>query len=171
MLSRKKMSAALVFFVSLIAAHTLTARPGNAEPARDECLAQPKGAAPAGSHWYHRADKANAGKRCWYLAAKNKNESKTESKKTRPVALVRETAPTPIPRPDPRPRAEPFGVASVIDPPVTLPIGEANDVLVLSDTEPPALANRAGPPAMPSFAGLVPGAAGLTGGGLAPARP
>jgi hypothetical protein len=170
MLNRKKASAAL-FLVSLIAANALTARPGNAEPARDECVTKPSMIAPAGSHWDHRADKANPGKRCWYLAAKNKNEGKAESKKARSVASLREMAPTPIPRPDPRPRSEPFVVASVIDTPVTLPIGEANEAPVLSDTEPLALPNPAGPPAMASFAGLVPGAAGLTDGGPARARP
>src|SRR5262245_27746061 len=93
MLSRRKRSEALVFFDTLSAANTFTARPGNAEPARDECITKPSMIAPAGSHWYYRADKTNTGKRCWYLAAKNKNESKAESKKARPVASVRETAP------------------------------------------------------------------------------
>src|SRR5882724_9921096 len=40
--------------------------------AADSCLSGPKGAAPAGSHWYYHLDRATR-KQCWYLGeAKNK---------------------------------------------------------------------------------------------------
>src|SRR4051812_29371862 len=36
--------------------------------AADNCLAAPKGAAPQGSHWYYRLDRA-AKRNCWYVRA------------------------------------------------------------------------------------------------------
>src|ERR1700760_1195379 len=38
--------------------------------AADECLSGPKGAAPKGSHWYYRVDRA-AKKNCWYVRAES----------------------------------------------------------------------------------------------------
>ncbi len=34
--------------------------------AADDCLSKPKGAAPAGQHWYYRSDRATK-HQCWYL--------------------------------------------------------------------------------------------------------
>lgn len=39
--------------------------------AADECLSGPKGAAPIGSHWYYRIDRATK-KNCWYVRAERK---------------------------------------------------------------------------------------------------
>jgi hypothetical protein len=41
----------------------------SAGPARaaDECLSAPKGATPAGAHWYYRVEKGTK-RKCWYLA-------------------------------------------------------------------------------------------------------
>src|SRR5947208_7634559 len=38
--------------------------------AADNCLAAPKGAAPKGSHWYYRVDRA-AKRNCWYVRAQS----------------------------------------------------------------------------------------------------
>ena len=38
-----------------------------AAPAADECLAKPKGVAPAGKHWYYNTDR-KLQRKCWYLA-------------------------------------------------------------------------------------------------------
>ena len=40
--------------------------PISAAPAADECLAKPKGLAPAGKHWYYRTNRAIQ-RKCWYL--------------------------------------------------------------------------------------------------------
>jgi hypothetical protein len=39
--------------------------------AANECLSGPKGAAPKGSHWYYRVDRATK-KNCWYVRAESK---------------------------------------------------------------------------------------------------
>src|SRR3954453_19561581 len=39
-------------------------------PAADNCLPRPKGAAPQGSHWYYRVDRA-AKRNCWYVRAQS----------------------------------------------------------------------------------------------------
>ena len=49
----------------------------HAQAAADKCLLTPKGAAPAGSHWYYRIDHA-AKRQCWYI--------REESDKTAPAA-------------------------------------------------------------------------------------
>ena len=41
-----------------------------AQAAADNCLTAPKGATPAGSHWYYRIDHANK-RNCWYLRGEN----------------------------------------------------------------------------------------------------
>src|SRR5262245_6481379 len=56
--------------------------------AAEECLSAPKGAAPAGRHWYYRSDAAT-GRRCWYLADKSKKARQASS------------PPTPVRRPEP----------------------------------------------------------------------
>jgi hypothetical protein len=49
--------------VASAAATTLHVHPTSAA---DECLAKPKGAAPAGQHWYYHNDRATK-RQCWYL--------------------------------------------------------------------------------------------------------
>jgi hypothetical protein len=54
--------------VAATLAISLAAGIGTAEVSRaaDECLAGPTGAAPQGSHWYYRVDRATR-RNCWYL--------------------------------------------------------------------------------------------------------
>jgi hypothetical protein len=46
--------------------------------AADECLSGPKGAAPKGSHWHYRVDRATR-KNCWYVRAEGKQRPSTSS--------------------------------------------------------------------------------------------
>ena len=48
------------------AAIAMPARSTRAEPAATDCLTEPTGAAPPGSHWYYRTDRST-GTRCWHL--------------------------------------------------------------------------------------------------------
>jgi hypothetical protein len=55
----------------------------NGTKAADNCLSGPKGAAPAGSHWYYRIDRPTK-RQCWYLGeAKN---TTTKNNTTKAVA-------------------------------------------------------------------------------------
>ena len=49
----------------------------------DDCLAQPKGPAPQGQHWYYRIDHANNKRQCWHLGPDGlrtqKNASQVET--------------------------------------------------------------------------------------------
>jgi len=47
---------------------TVTLAPSIAARAADDCSAGPKYAAPQGSHWYYRVDRAS-GRHCWFLGA------------------------------------------------------------------------------------------------------
>ena len=50
----------------LFAGIALTATSLSAAPADDECLAKPKGVAPAGKHWYYNTNRSTQ-RKCWYL--------------------------------------------------------------------------------------------------------
>jgi hypothetical protein len=52
----------------ILAIVVATGAAGTAARAGDNCLAAPNAAAPQGSHWYYRFDRA-AHRKCWYLAA------------------------------------------------------------------------------------------------------
>lgn len=54
------------FSTLLLAALTVTTQPADAAPAAT-CLASPKGAAPAGRHWFYRLSN---NRKCWYLGYK-----------------------------------------------------------------------------------------------------
>jgi hypothetical protein len=58
------------------------------QTAADGCLSTPKGATPAGSHWYYRLDRVTK-RQCWYL----REESDSADKFTRAAPPV--SAPTP----------------------------------------------------------------------------
>ena len=58
-------AAASLSAFAVSAAHSQTAR------AAETCLAAPQGAAPAGSHWRYRTDRASQ-KKCWYLASETR---------------------------------------------------------------------------------------------------
>ncbi|WP_322517347.1 hypothetical protein SR870_07355 [Rhodopseudomonas palustris] len=58
----------------LVASLALTAVPDSAAHA-GECLAGPKGPAPAGSHWFYRTDHTNK-RKCWYVRATGEQSAK-----------------------------------------------------------------------------------------------
>ncbi|HYI27174.1 MAG TPA: hypothetical protein VD863_04915 [Bradyrhizobium sp.] len=53
-------------FVGLIASAPLVTASQGAPAEADKCLSQPKGAPPAGGHWYYRVDRATK-RTCWYV--------------------------------------------------------------------------------------------------------
>lgn len=63
-------------FVTLLAGASFVTASHGAPAEADKCLAGPKGAAPAGGHWYYRVDRATK-RACWYIGdAKAKTSQK-----------------------------------------------------------------------------------------------
>ena len=84
----------------------LTLGPASAEPARDDCVANPNAAAPRGSHWYYRVDRT-ANRRCWFLAPEGLKVRQAELPKRLPFYKSNVTAQFRAPR---RSRIERVGV-------------------------------------------------------------
>lgn len=86
-MQRRTAAFALAVFVGSAAGIGLSAIPGNAAHAADECLSGPKASTPAGGHWYYRIEKGTK-RKCWYLADEggktNKAASTTVSDSTEP---------------------------------------------------------------------------------------
>jgi hypothetical protein len=96
----KKTAAKFVsaIFATIIASSTLTAAPEaeneEKEKPADTCLLGPDASAPAGGHWYYRADRANK-RNCWYLGeAKNKGARKAVAEEDS-AAAEKPAAPAP----------------------------------------------------------------------------
>src|SRR5919204_3581388 len=67
----------------------------NGTNAADNCLSGPKGAVPAGSHWYYRIDRPTK-RQCWYLGeAKNKTTKMAARQSSSPSASVEADNPVP----------------------------------------------------------------------------
>jgi hypothetical protein len=71
-----------VLLASLLVGVAVTGSPARAQTApaaAEECLAQPSGPSPRGSHWYYRIDRAS-NRHCWYLrgiaASAGQNETR-----------------------------------------------------------------------------------------------
>ncbi len=76
MSSRTVKFVSAIFATLLAGASFVTASHG-APAEADKCLSGPKGAAPAGGHWYYRVDRATK-RACWYVGdAKENNSEKT----------------------------------------------------------------------------------------------
>ncbi|MCA6113432.1 hypothetical protein J6524_00600 [Bradyrhizobium sp. WSM 1738] len=65
--------------------------------ATDSCLSAPKGATPAGSHWYYRIDRATK-RQCWYL---REESEKADDKFARAAPPAAAAAPASAPAPSP----------------------------------------------------------------------
>jgi hypothetical protein len=97
------------------AAVAVPARSSRAAAAADDCLSEPNGAPPQGSHWYFRTDRS-ASRRCWYLRPHREK-----------IKEMTEVAP-PKPRPSSRPiselKAEPPAepIAGTAEPPPNVPV-------------------------------------------------
>ncbi len=74
----------------VLAGIPLTATPGNAAGADDECLSSPKGETPQGSHWRYRIDRSSK-RQCWYIREDEKSAS-TAPPKFKPVSGKTDTA-------------------------------------------------------------------------------
>jgi len=61
--------------------------------AAGECSAAPRGAAPQGSHWYYRVDRAKQ-RKCWYLAAQGQKTYNVAPKLSR-AHFLRASTPSP----------------------------------------------------------------------------
>jgi hypothetical protein len=57
--------------------------------AADECLASPKGTAPAGKHWYYRVDHKTK-RHCWYVGALDRKAARRASVPRAPLASAEE---------------------------------------------------------------------------------
>jgi hypothetical protein len=78
-----------LFASVLVGACLGTVSPG-AALATDECLAGPKGASPAGSHWFYRIDRATK-RHCWYLGPRDKH-TRTAARSTRSDSIPSENS-------------------------------------------------------------------------------
>jgi hypothetical protein len=85
----------------------MPARSIRAEPAATDCLTEPTGVPPQGSHWYYRTDRST-GTRCWHLKPqRDKGKGELAVSKPRPSS-------EPIAEPKVEPPAEP--IARVAEP-------------------------------------------------------
>jgi hypothetical protein len=71
--------------VASAALTTLHFRPASAA---DDCIAKPKGVAPAGQHWYYRSDRATK-RQCWYLGDEAAHGASLSVRKTAAVVAHR----------------------------------------------------------------------------------
>jgi hypothetical protein len=83
--SEARMVVSAVFACSL-AGVGLTTISGTAARAADDCMTEPKGQPPQGSHWYYRVDHVSR-RKCWY----QREESKSSP---RPKSIMQQTAAT-----------------------------------------------------------------------------
>lgn len=105
------MANRIVLLVSLmLTGVALAVTPGSAEPAAEECLAKPKGPAPAGRHWYYRTNR-ELKRKCWFLGdAGAKTVAATLPKEAvlppeKPEELVAATSADPDDKPGKQPQA------------------------------------------------------------------
>lgn len=118
-----------------------TAAPAAEPAAQDECLSGPKGATPAGAHWYYRIEKGTK-RKCWYLADE---VGKTKQAATRaPTSSDTSEEDTPPPaKITPAPKHE------TSKKPIQKSVANARAELTTGTDEDPALAETTWPP-MPS---------------------
>ncbi|MDI1264200.1 MAG: hypothetical protein PS018_13180 [bacterium] len=94
------------FIVALIAAATLATAaelraqtsPEKAAAEKvsdDKCLSAPKGAGPAGSHWFYRIDHATK-RQCWYLKEAGDKSARSKPPEPAPVAAATNPAAPPL---------------------------------------------------------------------------
>src|SRR5918999_1774498 len=78
--------------VSGLFAAALAATSGNAAPEAEECLAKPKGAAPAGKHWYYNTNR-ETNRKCWFLADEGAKSASAPAKRSTTPKQQPDTAP------------------------------------------------------------------------------
>ena len=72
-------------FASLLAGTPLATVSHGATDAADSCLSKPKGASPAGGHWYYRIDRATK-RHCWYIGDEKEKLSRAAPENSPPAA-------------------------------------------------------------------------------------
>jgi hypothetical protein len=108
MLNRTTLMASAIAAL-VVSACALMAQPGQAQTTTaqakdakaDECLSRPGAVAPKGSHWFYRIERANGGRRCWYLgpaSQKVRRAATTERKAAPPPASLADDEAPPLPR-------------------------------------------------------------------------
>jgi hypothetical protein len=85
-------NAGTAILLGALVSVTLAVAMNGAAHAADNCLSGPKGAAPKGSHWYYRIDRA-AKRNCWYVRAEGE---KPVASRSSSVAEVSPPAETPL---------------------------------------------------------------------------
>jgi hypothetical protein len=79
-------------FASILAGANFAAVAENGAKTADSCLSGPKGAVPAGGHWYYRIDHATK-RHCWYLGDEREKLAQTAQPNSSPA--VKPSAPKP----------------------------------------------------------------------------
>jgi hypothetical protein len=94
-----------ILLASLLVGVAMTGSPVRAQTApaaAEECLAQPSGPSPHGSHWYYRIDRAS-NRHCWYLRGVGASAGQNETRPSRDSVMpARPSATTAV---DPPPAA------------------------------------------------------------------
>lgn len=106
---------------AVMTAMALGATSVSAAPAADECLAKPKGPAPAGQHWYYRTNR-EIKRKCWYLA--DAGEPIVASAQKKPAAAPQPSASRDVDRskPEADPQPQPADArAELVDEPQAAP--------------------------------------------------
>src|SRR6266404_4452130 len=89
-------------FASVLAGANFAAVAENAAKPADSCLSGPKGAMPAGSHWYYRIDRATK-RHCWYLGEeKDKTAAAAPQDAAASTAAAAPAPPTDLVPPQPQ---------------------------------------------------------------------
>lgn len=126
----------VAFCASVVATGVIaTAVSFDAAHAADECLSAPKGAAPAGAHWYYRSDR-KTNRKCWYVADEVQKPRQTASQQPatpRPqqpdTKLEASTADARAELPaETAPAEQPAETAAVKQPAARAPVAEAQPV-------------------------------------------
>ncbi|WP_291867103.1 hypothetical protein [Bradyrhizobium sp.] len=74
-------------FASLLAGATLVTASHGAPAEAEKCLSGPKGAPPAGSHWYYRIDRTTK-RQCWYIGDAKEKSARAVPETSPPAATT-----------------------------------------------------------------------------------
>lgn len=134
-MQKRSIALALAVTVTSLGGLALTTMSNSAARAADECLTAPKGATPAGAHWYYRLEKGTK-RKCWYLADEASRPAKTKSSAATPATASSEASPPPAAKPRTARRS----------------VADARAELTTPEDDQPALAATIWPPIEPSAA-------------------
>ena len=85
-MSKRTAKFASAIFASLLAGYHRSSPVSHGAPvATDNCLSGPKGAPPAGGHWYYRIDRATK-RACWYIGDEKAKVSRAAPENSPPAA-------------------------------------------------------------------------------------